>query len=277
MKTIMTVSLLLAVWVLDAAPARADYVMVPESRHQLFQAYGFFLDPQNDLFWRSPDRGWGAVGGVFPLVEFTDWKGKPQILLQGSANAGYLVDTSKLLLRTQTIDARVGLLVDVALSNDTRLEIGWTHESGHIADDVPDASLIGPNLGNEIISVRVIHDIDEHFRFGGTFKPVAGAAPHLKTFGADQFAEWFPWGQAADVHHHSLYAAVALEETGVDHIIPTFQGHIGILWGNHFREPHTVGLRLVAGYYNGIDPRLKYAQYMLATIQFGYAGMAFDF
>jgi hypothetical protein len=259
-----------------APPARAEIQVVPESRHHLFQPYAFFLEPQNDLLWRTPTRGWGEVGGVFPLFEATDWRWTPQLLIHGTANAAYVIDTSKLMLMTQTVDARAGLFIDLSLADDTRLEIGWTHESGHVSDDIPDSTLIGPNLGNEIISFRLLHDIEDHFRLGGTLKPVAGATPKLKVFGADQFAEWFPWGQS-DPHTHSFYVAMSLQETGVDHIVPGFQAQVGLLWGTHFRRPHHMSLRLVAGYYTGLDPRLKFAQYLLATMQFGYAGVMFDF
>jgi hypothetical protein len=99
----------------------------------------------------------------------------------------------------------------------------------------------------------------------------------MKPFSADQFFEWFPWGQAADAQHPSFYAALGFEERGVDHIMFTYQAQLGVLFGNHFREQHHASLRGVVGYYRGIDPRLKYAQFMLSRAEFGYAGLAFDF
>jgi hypothetical protein len=168
-------------------------------------------------------------------------------------------------------------MIDMQTSRDTRFELSWTHQSGHVTDDVPDSTLLGSNLGNEIITLRLIHDVDEHFRFGGSLAPIIGSEPKMRPFAADQFFEWFPWGQSATAQQASFYTAIGFQEMGVDHLMFTYQGQLGLLWGNHFRRLHKTSLRAVAGYYRGIDPRLKYAQFMLSRAEFGYVGFAVDF
>ncbi|MBI3542781.1 MAG: hypothetical protein HY075_05840 [Deltaproteobacteria bacterium] len=275
MKRTLVAALLLAA--LPAAAHAFETELLPDSRHQLFQPYSFFTDPQTTLLWRTPRKGWGEVGGTFAALEVTDWAWRPQLIIQGSASAAYRFNDKYDTLLTETIDARVGLAVDLAIAPDSRLEVSWTHWSGHVTDNVPDVSLLGSNSGDELIAFRLTHDIGERWRVGGTLKPIVGSEPGMKFFAADQFVEWFPWGQAADYQHASPYVSLGFEELGVDHLMFTYHLQLGLLFGNHFREKHHQSLRPVAGYYRGIDPRLKYAQFMLSRAEFGYFGLALDF
>ncbi len=256
--------------------AFAGLEFLPENRHQLFQSYALFNEPQSEALWRTPRHAWGALGGTMAVLEASDWAWKPQLVLHAKADAAFRFNAKYNTVLTETIDARVGLFFDFRVRSDLRFFFGWTHLSGHGADDINDTSLAGPNLGDEVLMLRVIHDCSERWRVGGTFKPIIGSEPKMKILAADQFLEWFPWGQAAQHSQASPYAAVGLEEMGVDHLMLNYHGQLGILFGNHFREAHHTSLRAVAGYYRGMDQRLKYAQFDLARAEWGYVGIAAD-
>jgi hypothetical protein len=133
-----------------------------------------------------------------------------------------------------------------------------------------------PNLGNEQLWIRAIHDIDGDFRLGATLKPYVGSEPKMKPFAADQFFEWFPWGTPSSYKRGVPYVAIGLDEEGVEKVYLTYQAQLGVYWGNHMRREKHQTIRAVAGYYRGIDPRLKYAQFLLGRADFGYVGAMFD-
>ncbi|MBI3556782.1 MAG: hypothetical protein HY074_11005 [Deltaproteobacteria bacterium] len=256
--------------------AQAGFDFLPENRHHLFQSYGLFNEPQTEAYWRTPRHAWGAMGSTMALLEAPDWAWHPQLIVHAKADAAFRFNAKYNTILTETIDARVGLFFDFRVRPDLRFFFGWTHLSGHAGDDINDTSLSGPNLGDEILMLRVVHDCDEHWRVGGTFKPIIGSEPKMKILAADQFVEWFPWGQASEVSHASPYVALGGEEMGVDHLMFNTHAQLGVLFGNHFREAHHTSLRAVAGYYRGMDQRLKYAQFNLARAEWGYVGIAAD-
>jgi hypothetical protein len=178
-------------------------------------------------------------------------------------------------LLTDTVDVRVGLLFLFRLSESARLSVGWTHFSGHISDNVLDPALIGSNLGDETIPIRFVYDMGKYARLGASFKPYIGSEPSMKFFAADQFAEWFPWG-ANDSAQGTPFLAVGCEEYGPHHLDFLLHVQVGIYFGNHLTERHRPGFRVALGFYNGPDPRLKYAQYKDESARFGYLGILFD-
>lgn len=256
--------------------AHAETILLPESRHQQFQTYGLFMDQQSMLVFRFGRRAWGSLGGALALYEKPDWKYKPQLVVHGSATAAFRFNEKFDTLLTETVDARVGLAVDLTLSEAWLLSLGWTHMSGHISDDVLDRDLIGSNLGNESLWARAIRIVNPKLRIGGTLKPVVGSEPKMKFFAADQFIEYFPWGVSENFQDWNPFVAGSLEEYGPDKVDLTYHLQLGWFAGNHtFAKKHS-SIRTVAGYYHGIDPRLKYAQFKYRRTDFFYAGLMFD-
>jgi hypothetical protein len=258
------------------SPAHAETVLLPESHHLQYTTYGLFFEQQSMLIYKSGARAWGAVGITTALLEESDWLYKPQLVVHASANAAYLLNGSKGLLETQTIDARVGLALDLAFTESFRGMIMWEHQSGHISDDVQDAFLIGSNLGNEILWLRLIKDFDSEVRVGGSLHPVMGSDPGMMTWGSDQFFEIFPWKTSENPHVLSPFFAMGFDEYGRHEVDLTFHAQIGFAAGNHFSPDHHPNMRLVLGYYNGVDPRLKYFQFLFGYSNYAYGGVMFD-
>lgn len=257
--------------------AIAETVLNPESHHSQYQSYGLFFDPQSMLILRSGGRGWGAIGGSLAFLEFSNYEWKPQLVLHASANVGYeFSGHAGGTLYTQTVDARVGFSLDLAFSESFRGAVIWTHQSGHIADNVPDRDLIGPDLGNEMIDFRLIKDIGHNWRYGGGFRPFVLSNPVLPFFGAEQFLEWFPFGASENVHKWMPFAAFGLEEYGWGNLDVSAHAQIGWVAGNHFVEKDHQTIRLALGYYNGMDPRLKYFQFKHRKDNFLYAGFVLE-
>ncbi len=214
--------------------ARADDVVIlPDSRHELFETYGLYFDQQSALVYRSGGNIWGAIGGALPFLEAPSLPFQPQMFISATVNAGFSYNDNHTTLLTQTFDARTALGVDLAFTREFRATVGWMHQSGHIADNVPYPELIGPNLGNEVVFFRLIRDLGDHFRLGGTVKPIVSSDPGMKVFAADQFAEWFPGGGAASQHRFSPYLSAGLEQYGRNQIDLVYHLQIGAMIGNH--------------------------------------------
>jgi hypothetical protein len=254
--------------------ARAEVVLLPESRHLQYQTYGLYIDEQSTLIFRSGARAWGAIGGSLALLGDDEIRYKPQLVAHASANAAYQLNTSGDTLLTQTIDARVGLALDLEFTDSLRGAIIWTHQSGHVSDNVPDMDLFGSNLGNEVIDFRVIKDIDTNWRLGAGFRPTVGSDPGMNFFGAEEFAEYFPWGE--DQHSLKPFAAAGFEEYGRDYLRLSSNVEIGLAAGSHFKAEKHPAFRIVLGYYNGNDPRMKYYQFKFSRQEFAYGGLMFD-
>ena len=58
--------------------ARADWVILPESRQHLFQTYANFVDQQNMLAWRDSNQYWATANASIPLVGDNDSDWHPQ-------------------------------------------------------------------------------------------------------------------------------------------------------------------------------------------------------
>lgn len=267
---------LLSVLALFPADSFGSWVLLPESLHQQFHTFALFIDQQSVLLGRDGRRGWGSVAANLALYGSEDSDSRPQIVLSASANTGFGIKKHFEALLTQTIDARLGLAYNWASSAELRWSAGWQHQSGHISDDVPNPDLIGSNLGNELIYLRVIRDIENQWRVGGTLKPFLGSEPRMQRFAADQFVEWFPWGTQENPKKLTPYLALALEQYGLKKIEWSGTVQVGAYVGNHLKPVHQSNARVMIGYYDGVDPRLKYAQYKGIRSNFAFFGLGFD-
>lgn len=255
----------------------ANWEVLPESRHALYQTYGLFFEQQSAILFYAPSRAWGAVGGTLALYGNNESPSHPQILMHATANAAMTYNET-LRIYTQTVDARVGFAYQFSFSPALRCSIGLTHNSAHAADGIQDMGLFEAPLGQEYVPIRIVYDYLKNIRVGATFKPFIRSYPSLNFFASDQFVEYFPWGANDKPHAPSFYIAAGFDEYGVaDALQPTFHAQIGFYIGNHFSEAYRQTIRGVLGYYSGADPRLKYYQFLQATDSFAYAGMMFDF
>ncbi len=254
----------------------AEVSILPESRHEQYRTYGLFIDQQSALLFKSSGKAWGSIGGAITLLEFPDLKYKPQLTVHGSANAAFTINGAGDTLLTETIDARAGLSADLEFTPDWRGSVMWTHQSGHISDNVPDRDLIGSNLGNEVIALRLIHDIERRFRLGGSLRAVVSADPGMIVLGGEQFLEWFPEQYPDSSHQFTPFFAFGTEEYGRQNMEFSWNAQVGLSAGNHFFPKKVSALRVVLGYYHGVDPRLKYYEFKNARSSFAYSGLMFE-
>jgi hypothetical protein len=252
--------------------AHADTVLLPESRDQQYRTFGLFIDNQTSaLFGPDGNKVWLALGEQIALFEKKDWFGSPQLIVFADVNAGDRLQASTILM--ETIDIRVGLSYEFAFDEKSRMSVSWEHQSGHTSDNVPNQDIVLPNLGNEQILVRYFHDIEDRFRVGGTLKPYFASDPGIERYASDEFGEWFPWGTAADYTHFTPFIAGSMEQGGADKIHNTYHVQLGAYVGNHLQAVYKPSVRFVAGYYNGVDPRLKYEQFKDGLERFYYCGV----
>ncbi len=262
-----------------ASTTSAAAILNPDSRHAQYMTYGLYFEPQSMLLVKSGGNAWGEVGGYAPLVEFAGAKYSPQLILHATANCSYRLDSKgsgEVMTKFETVDARVGLAYDMRVRNDLRAMVNWTHYSGHISDNVSDLSLIGPDVGNEVIDFRVIKDYGKTWRVGAGFRPTIHSHPTMHWFGGEEFVEYFPYETAIDSHHLKPFIAAGLEQYG-NHT-PELTAHVqaGFTTGDHFAEKSERSMRFVVGAYSGQDPRLKYLQYFHETAHFIYGGIVID-
>jgi hypothetical protein len=254
--------------------AQADEI-VPESHHHQYQTYSIFTDEQSSILFRSAGRGWLEIGGAIAVYQIDVIN--TQLVVHGSASAGLRLNQNGNTLLTETVDARAGLSLDHPFTDTFRGTVGWTHESGHAADDIQDMALFGSNLGNEQLYARVIYDWNRMMRLGGSLKPYVGTDPGLKWFAADQFAEYYPLGVAENVHKPTWYVATSISEYGHNAVYGTVNAQTGVFFGSHLDPDHHSGIRAAIGYYGGVDPRLKYMEFLNGFSKFFYAGLLADF
>jgi hypothetical protein len=254
--------------------AHAETVVLPDSRDQQYRTFGLFIDNQTSLLFMPTDnRVWLSLGEEFALLEMKGWYGSPQLVGYASINAGDRLNDAGNTILMETVDIRAGLSYEFSFNEKSRMSVSWMHQSGHTSDDVQDQDIVHPNLGNEEILIRYIRDIEDQFRLGGTLKPYVGSDPGLERYASDEFAEWFPWGTAADFSHFTPFIAGSMEQWGVDKVRNTYHAQLGAYIGNHLQAVYKPSVRVVAGYYNGVDPRFKYAQFKDGLSRFYYFGV----
>lgn len=178
-----------------ALPARAGFLFLPRSRHQQFLSFAFLTEEQAGLLFRNERRAIGSIAGAITLWEY-DGGIRPQLTFFGSVHVSFLEKSWLADFKTETFDARFGLAAEAPVSDEVRLSLGLVHTSGHAADSILDPDLVAPNMGDDSLHIRVLWDPGPNFRVGTTLRPLLNADPTALAFAADQFFEWFPWGDA---------------------------------------------------------------------------------
>jgi hypothetical protein len=261
-----------------SSPARADWDFLPESRHHLYQSYAFFVEQHNIVAWRGSGQFWAAVAATIPIVGNNDSPLHPQFVFHFSGNDAMHVNDGGGVF-TETLDTRIGFAFEMALPFwELRSSLGYFHESGHVVDGTNDPSLNPLNLGDNVFRWRIMRDFGRVIRAGVTFVPISHAIPDNLISGMDEFVEYFPFGAKEDPHSFSPFAAF-----GLGNQLNIFAGggyiynlQAGVTAGSHFDDKHTHDMRFVIGYYNGPDPRSKYAQFLGAHSEFGYIATMFN-
>lgn len=257
----------------------AEWDFLPESHHQLYDAWGLFIDEQASLLGYGDARLWTGLGGTIPVFGDNDSPHHTELVVHASANAG-LHYNDNFRIWTETLDVRLGFAVEWEYDPNLRFSIGLTHYSAHTADglNVADSNLIEPSVGEEFIPIRAVYDIDKKFRLAATLMPFIRSYPSTQPIWLNQSVEFYPWGAQDSNHRFSPYAAFSLEESGMKgySYVVTYHAQLGAYIGNHFGKEHRQSIRAVVGYYNGADPRLKYFELRSDTEQFGYLGAMFD-
>lgn len=269
--------ILLLVGHLAVAAAIAGATVLPPSRHHRFLTYGLFNEEETALFFRDSGNAWGSVGASMAFIEMTEWAGRPQLVLHGTVSASFRGLGRFFDYTTETFDGRFGVDVELELAPELRLLLGFTHISGHVADGIVDYTLVPPNLGDDAFVARLVWDPGGRFRLGASLRPLVGSDPIAQAFNADQFAEWFPFGSGESATGGVPYLAAGLQEGGPAAIRLSWHAQLGVYFGSHVGELKRPTVRFAAGYYDGIDPRLKLARFRGARLRFPYAGVALQF
>jgi len=260
-------------------PAQAEWDILPDSRHQQFDLFGRFFDEQTMLINYGSARLWASMGGTVPVYGNNELPSHPQITFHASANAALHYD-SNFRFYTETIDARFGGDLEFAINPHWRASVGITHNSGHAADGIAAEDLSAPifsqPLGQEFVPIKTVYDLDKSFRFAFAFKPFIRSFPALQWAAFDESIEWFPFGAKDDPHSGSPFIAIDLDQYGPYSYLTTINVQAGVYFGNHFSEKFNQTMRIVAGYYSGADPRLKYFQFLNNTQLFYYFGAMFN-
>ncbi len=214
------------------------------------------------------------MGTSVAILEEDSWTTKPQLTASLAAISAFRFGETTLLV--ETIDARGELDADFFLTDTTRLTFGIGHYSGHTSESLPDSELASPNLGYDFLVLRLAHDVVPYFRFVFALKPLIGTDPPMKVLWAEQGIEWFPLGGRDQRDSPSPYMALGFEQFGYHSIEWHTHAQIGIYFGKHFSSAHHTTARLAVGYYDGLDPRLKYAGLKNSRVGFFYAGFLID-
>lgn len=256
----------------------AGWEILPESQQHLYSAWGLFVDQHSSMVNYGQGRLWTALGGPISLFGNSESPHHPTFNVTAFANASIHYN-SNYRLWTDTVDAQVSFGFQWEFTPSLRIYVSYLHFSGHTVDGLPaaDSSLNELTLGQELLPIRLIYDMDRLIRVGVTLKPVLRSYPEVQRFWADEFFEVHPWGGKDDPHSPSPYFALSLGQSGTDYYLWTFHSQLGIYFGNHFTpSKHQQTLRLVLGYYTGPDPRLKYFEFRNKLQHFGYLGVMVD-
>jgi hypothetical protein len=269
----ITAFLLLAIPLSQAA--QVD--VLPETKHQRFLTFGQFFDEKSAFLIRNSTEAQGAFGSSLALAEISDWTLKPQLILTGTVDVSFQTHDYFSGLRVKSFDARFGATIDFNLSEYLIGSFGLLHFSGHLADGTDYTSLTPLDLGHDALFLRLIFDQKTWWRIGGTLRAYVYTNPTIQASAFDQFLELFPLGTDFSTIHPTPYLAFGLEESGVQKLDITYHIQIGVYFGNHLEPRRQSLLRLALGYYNGADPRLKYAHFQNAKDHFLYGGVLLNY
>lgn len=249
---------------------------LPPTRHHQFLNLATLTEEKTGIVMREGGRAWGGIAANVSLVELSEFSFKPQLVLYGIVDVSFRSNTWAFDFLTETFDARFGMAWESVVDESLRFSVGLLHYSGHTADSVLNPELVPPNMGDDVILGRVVYDYGKTLRLGLTLRPAINSDPRKQFFGAEQFVEWFPWGGNESATSPSPFLAAALEEDGPRKIELNYHIQAGVHLGNHFSEAGRQSMRVVIGYYDGLDPRLKYGRIKQTRSHFVFAGLWFN-
>jgi hypothetical protein len=243
-------------------------------RSQLFETFGLFTESgQSGIFYQGKDKLWADLNARITFYESENFWGKPQFVFNADLDASLRFKSKEFYSDTQ--DVTTGVAGLFTLNPNTRLMIYFSHLSGHTLEDVEDRDLISKDVGDDSIKFRLIKDFEDKIRLGGSLRLTFNSIAGYKKITADQFLEWLPLGE--NLHSKTPFVAIGLEENGIAKYILTSHLQMGYYLGNHMNIVHDDVVKFSIGWYNGIDPRQKYAQYRQNQTHFGYAGLTYEY
>lgn len=250
--------------------------LLPVSRHGELVTYGLFAEEAMSLVVKDQNRAFLGLGGSFAIVQAPEWWGAPQLVIGVNVLSSFGTKASHAFeYGAESMDVRALLAVECFPPSLFNISLGLLHVSGHVLEGVAERDLLPPDLGEDGARMRITRDLDEKIRIGGTVRLFFKRAPEGRAINGDLFAEFFPWG--ADTREHRAegapFFAVGVEESGYRQMMVTAYLQAGVLFGNHFHSSPATALRLVAGYYHGADPRLKYFAFRDLRADFIYFGV----
>lgn len=257
------------------AYADFDFTFLPNSRHQQYQSYALILDDHAYGLMTRKQSILGQMAGHIAFLEFPTLWGSPQFVFSTSINT--ILKLKHYDIFTDTADTYIHFLLEFTIDPTTRFSFGFRHQSGHVTEDTPDQTLHDLNCGIDAFYLRFVKDFQQKLRLGATIAPVIESIPHQSYWEVNQFIEWFPWGVNEKEKVFNPYISYSLSESGWQSFTLTHQIQIGAYLGKHFSDQHATTIRVVAGYYNGLDLRLKYATYRDKHGKFFYLGLMADF
>lgn len=257
--------------------SQADWDFMPESRHHLYQTYANFIEQQNMVAWRGGSQYWASVSINLPLAGDNADPGHPQFLMHLSANDSMHINNGGGVF-TEILDTRLGFFLELAVPSawDLRFSAGFLHISGHTVDGIDDPELTPYDLADNVLRIQVFRDFDKWLRTSLLVAPVIHSIPSGYPTLISGTIEYFPLQQSDDPNAFSPYISGSLTHRASLDGKFGIQLQAGIAVGNHFQEKHTHDLRLALGYYNGVDPRAKYAQYDHNRVAFWFLGTMFN-
>lgn len=266
MKTLILIILFISASSFAIEPAK--------KRSQLFETFGLFTESgQSGIFYQGKDKLWADLSARITFYEAETIWGKPQFVFNADLDASLRFKSKEFYSDTQ--DVTTGVAGLFSIDPDTRLMIYFSHLSGHTLEDVQDRDLIPLDVGDDSIKFRLLKDLESKFRLGGSFIYTFNSIAGVKKITFDQFFEWLPQGE--NLHSKTPFIALGLEEKGLDKYILTSHVQAGYYLGNHINVVHDDVVKFSIGWYNGLDPRQKYAQYKKNQTHFGYAGLTYEY
>ncbi len=262
---------LVVILTLGSVTAHADFVRFPATRHHLYMTNALISEEGFYVVARDEGRVLGAVGASAAMGEFSWRDATVQIVGFGTVHTALRTKD----LKTETLDADLGVAFEVRETAAFRWSASLVHTSGHAVDGVEFPVLLAPNLGLDSLWVRAIYDAGHRFRLGATVKLHIDADPGYKRLAGQQFVEYYPFGEESEPKDGRLFVSLGLEEYGVAQWNLGITAQTGISFGSHFTSDHTPQIRLALGIYSGPDPRMKYYAFLNRTVTFPFLGLFF--
>lgn len=238
--------------------AYSETVWLPKKMTESVLSVSILEDSYTGVEVTSNDHLLGSLSSNFPILAF---ESKDQLV----ASAQVLFDAryGGTNIYAENLDVRVSMYYSHLLKNHLILRYGLTHTSGHVMDDVKETALIPLNMGSDSLSFRIANDGANPFRYGIYANGFLDTDPTGRTINGGIFGEYYFSNNSTD----SFFIAqnISLPENL----------RISVGTASTFGYAYKT-LRVVAGYAQGADPRLKHQLYLNYRANYFYGGLRIE-